>query len=185
MTGVPRTAELRGALREALETQGQTPSTSADLAADMLQVALRGLGRAVVLESPQLAEQLTRASGLSDAPLQTLLELARSPRFGQSLSKEELRVFGERFGELALSSSPSFRPSSSTPRASRSCGAPRRRSPCSTCSSPWRRRRGAFVRPRQGPWMSWPRRSTSTAWWGPRCSPFTTPATPPGRSLGA
>jgi hypothetical protein len=30
------------------------------------------------------------------------LELARSPRFGQSLSKEELRVFGERFGELAL-----------------------------------------------------------------------------------
>jgi hypothetical protein len=69
----------------------------------MLQVALRGLGRAVVLGEPAARRAAqTRASGLSDAPLQTLLELARSPRFGQSLSKEELRVFGERFGELAL-----------------------------------------------------------------------------------
>jgi ABC-type multidrug transport system ATPase subunit len=101
VTGVPRTAELRGALREALETQGHEAPSSADLAADMLQVALRGLGRAVVLESPQLAEQLKRAAKIPDGPLQTLLELARSPRFGQSLSKEELRVFGERFGELA------------------------------------------------------------------------------------
>ncbi|MCK6525668.1 FHA domain-containing protein, partial [Myxococcota bacterium] len=99
---MPRTAELRGALREALEDGGLKPGANADLAADMLQVALRGLGRSVVLESPQLAEQLKRASGISEGELQVLLELARSPRFGQSLSKEELRVFGERFGELAL-----------------------------------------------------------------------------------